>query len=86
MNLNKLLKNKPLAQHPLSSCWASVEQKRSKKTDLCFLATWSALACELIIILWSYRLSDFLIKHMLIDLLNLDLEQHPILLAAVKVK
>lgn len=87
MNLKQLLKKKPLAQLSLCSCWAPMEQKRrSEKTDFYFLAAWFALACELLIILQNSRLSHFPIKHMLIVLSNLDLNQHPVLLDAVQVK
>ena len=87
MNLKQLLKKKPVAQHPLSSCWAPVEQKsRVEKTDFYFLAAWYTLARELLTILQSSRLSHFPIKHMLIVLSSLDLNQHPVLLDAVQVK
>lgn len=87
INQKQLLKKKPLAQHSFSSCWASMEQKRTlEKTDFYFLAAWFALACELLIILRSSRLRHFPIKHMLIVFLSLDLNQHPVLLDTVQVK
>lgn len=74
MKLKQLLKNKPLVQHPLSACRAPMEQKRRlKKNDFYFVAAWFPLACELLIILQSSRLSHFPIKHMLIVLSRLEL-------------
>lgn len=84
MKLKQLFKNKLLVQHSLSPCWAPMEQKRRlEKNDFYFLAAWFPLACELLIILQSFRLTHFPIKHMLIVLSRLELNQHPVLLDAV---